>query len=125
MGTITIHYFVASASSSKEETIKDFPLHTMSNIFYSHAFNSATFLKNVSTINDTPHEEITSNTMDIVHLNLNHSMLNKIVARECDMFSGMWVHDTSYPLYLVGQCPHLIEGRLNYKKNVMAQWIPK
>jgi len=100
----------ASASSSSS----DFQLHTTSNILDGHAFNYAGVMDNVSTIDDG---EIAAETMDRVHLNFSHSMLNKRVARKCDLFSGTWVRDASYPLYPAGQCPYLMEGRVNCRKN--------
>jgi len=100
----------APASSSEEES-KDFELHTTIN------YDDAGVMENVSTIYETPHVEIAAEMMDRVHLNLNHSMLQKKAARNCNLFSGRWVRDASYPLYPAGQCPYLIESRVNCRKN--------
>jgi len=107
----------AFASSAEEESSKDFQLHTTSNIFDGHAFNYAGVMGNVSTSDDdTPHGEIAAETKGRVHFNFNHSLLDKRVARECNLFSGTWVRDASYPLYPAGQCPYP-EGRVNCRKN--------
>eukprot|EP00253_Pinus_taeda_P017741 PITA_17741 len=98
-----------SASSSEEETNQNFQLHSMSN----------TFREKVSTVDGTPHEEWAAEMIDRGQ-NLSHPILNKRVAGECNIFSGMWVHDASYPLYSAGQCPYLTElsaGSANCRKN--------
>eukprot|EP00253_Pinus_taeda_P001151 PITA_01151 len=89
------------------------------NIYDGRPFNYAGSMENVSTAinDDNQHGEIVAETMDRVHFNFNQSMPNKRVARECNLFSGAWVHDASYPLYPAGQCPYLIEGRVNCIKN--------
>jgi len=95
----------ASGSSSQQEIGKHFQLHT-NNALNGHV------------IADTAHGEAAAEMMDKqVHINPNHSMLYKRVASECDLFSGTWVHDASYPLYPAGQCPYFIEGKVNCRRN--------
>ena len=94
------------AYSTSEEN-KNFERHTSNAI----EDMQRSFMENVSSVEaDAPHGEIAAETMKKVHLNFNHSMLNKRVATECDLFSGTWVRDESYPLYPGGKCPYLHEG---------------
>ncbi|KAH9290333.1 hypothetical protein KI387_034450, partial [Taxus chinensis] len=41
---------------------------------------------------------------------------DEAIETECDLFSGTWVHDTSYPLYDALKCPH-ISTEFNCKAN--------
>eukprot|EP00253_Pinus_taeda_P029240 PITA_29240 len=107
-----------SASSSEVEIGKDFQLHGKSNILDGHALNYNGVMENVSTIDDgTPHGEIAAEMMGRIHINFNHSMLTRRGPRKCNFFRGTWVHDDSYPLYPAGQCPYLVEGRVNCRQN--------
>ena len=38
------------------------------------------------------------------------------IGTRCDIFSGHWVHDLSYPLYDWSKCPY-IDGEFNCQKN--------
>lgn len=77
-------------------------------------------MENVSSVEDTPHGEITAKMTDSVHLNLNDSMLNmrenKTNTIECNLFSGTWVRDSSYPLYPAAQCPYM-DGKATCRQN--------
>eukprot|EP00253_Pinus_taeda_P023074 PITA_23074 len=110
--TITCLLFLASNSifastvSSEEKTSSNhFQLHTTT-VFDGHV------------IHDTRDGEVAAEMVDReVDLNFNHAMLHRRVASNCDLFSGAWVHDASYPLCPAGQCPYMIEGRVNCRKN--------
>jgi hypothetical protein len=114
-------------SYSTSEENKDFEIHT-SNVIDGHLVVSTivaddmrrSVMETVSSVEDTPHGEIAAEMMQSVHLNLNHSMLNigenKTDARECNLFSGTWVRDYSYPLFMAAQCPYL-DGKVNCRKN--------
>lgn len=67
-------------------------------------------METVSSIEDTPHREIAAEMIDSVPLNLETS------ATTCDLFTGTWVQDDSYPLFQAGQCPY-DDDRYNCKGN--------
>ena len=114
------------AYSTSEEN-KDFEFHT-SRPIDGHLLVSPivaggmrrSVMENVSSVEDTPHQEIAAEMMDGVHFNLNHSMLNtgenKTDSMECNLFSGTWIQDPSYPLFLAAQCPY-IDGKATCRQN--------
>lgn len=77
-------------------------------------------MENVSRVEGTPHGEKVAEIIDNAHLNLSRSMLNlgenKTDTMECNLFSGTWVRDASYPLFLAAQCPYL-DGKSTCRQN--------
>lgn len=77
-------------------------------------------MENVSSVEGTPHGEKVAEIIDNAHLNLSRSMLNlgenKTDTMECNLFSGTWVRDASYPLFLAAQCPYL-DGKSTCRQN--------
>eukprot|EP00253_Pinus_taeda_P007448 PITA_07448 len=62
---------------------------------------------------------LTSLAVLVIHFiallpNVCHSL--DILGEKCDIFTGSWVHDSSYPLYDVTKC-HTIPGQFNCQKN--------
>lgn len=114
------------AYSSSEDN-KDFEINT-SNVIDGHLVVSPivaedlrrSVMEKVSSVEDTPHGEIAAEMMDSVHLNLNHSMLNvgenKADTTKCNLFSGTWVRDASYPLFLGAQCPY-VDSKATCRQN--------
>eukprot|EP01018_Ginkgo_biloba_P033413 Gb_34157 [translate_table: standard] len=71
-------------------------------------------------ISDNPTKKDITKSVNEINIS-NSSEVSEIVedektAAQCDIYSGKWVHDDSYPLYAAGECPYM-SGDFNCKEN--------